>query len=81
MNYELHHGCNSLNNVANLHVAMAIRNCEYFEVLLPDASNKYGLIEDISVDAQGLVHAPRGPGLGAAIDFERIERMKQGVLR
>jgi L-alanine-DL-glutamate epimerase-like enolase superfamily enzyme len=80
MNYEIHHGCNSLNNVANLHVAMAIRNCEYFEVLLPDASNKYGLIEDITVDGQGWVHAPQGPGLGAAIDFERIQRMKQGVL-
>jgi hypothetical protein len=26
------------------------------------------------------VHAPQGPGLGAAIDFERIQRMKQGVL-
>ena len=29
MNYEMHHGGNSLNNVANLHVIMAIRNCEY----------------------------------------------------
>ena len=29
MNYEVHHGGNSLNNVANLHVIMAIRNCEY----------------------------------------------------
>ena len=81
MNYELHHGCNSLNNVANLHIAMAIRNCEYFEVLLPDAANKYGLVADIAVDGDGLVHAPQGPGLGAAIDFELIERMQQGVLR
>ena len=36
---------------------------------------------DITVDRNGLVHAPQGPGLGAKIDFERIERMKQGVLR
>ena len=35
MNYEIHHGGNSLNNIANLHVTMALRNCEYFEVLLP----------------------------------------------
>jgi L-alanine-DL-glutamate epimerase-like enolase superfamily enzyme len=80
MNYELHHGCNSLNNVAILHIAMAIRNCEYFEVLLPDAANKFGLIEDIAVDAQGLVHAPTGPGLGVAIDFERIKRNTQALL-
>ncbi len=80
MNFEIHHGSNSLNNVANLHIAMAIRNCEYFEVLLPDAANKYGLIEDIEVDRQGFVHAPMDPGLGVAIDFDRIERTKTTVL-
>ena len=80
MNYEIHHGCNSLNNVANLHIAMAIRNCEYFEVLLPDATNKFGLIEDITVDRQGLVHAPTEPGLGAQIDFELIRRNTEAVL-
>ena len=36
MNYEVYHGGNSLNNVANLHVIMATRNSEFFEVLLPD---------------------------------------------
>ncbi len=44
MNYEVHHGGNSLNNVANLHVIMAIRNTEFFEVLLPDGAQKYGLV-------------------------------------
>ena len=48
MNFEIHHGGNSLNNIANLHVAVAIKNCEYFEVLLPDAANKYAVIETIS---------------------------------
>jgi L-alanine-DL-glutamate epimerase-like enolase superfamily enzyme len=81
MNYEVHHGGNSLNNVANLHLIMAIRNCEFFEVLLPAGAQKYGLVEDIEVDAAGLVHAPAGPGLGARIDFELIERRKLAVLR
>ena len=45
MNYEIHHGGNLLNNVANLHVTMAIRNTEMFEVLLPDGAQKYGLAE------------------------------------
>jgi len=80
MNFEIHHGGNSLNNVANLHVTLAIRNCEFFEVLLPDAAQKYGLVEDIAVDAAGLVHAPAGPGLGAAIDLALIERQKTTVL-
>jgi L-alanine-DL-glutamate epimerase-like enolase superfamily enzyme len=81
LNFETHHGGNSLNNVANLHVIMAIRNTEFFEVLLPDTMQKYGLVEDIVVDRDGLVHAPTGPGLGANIDFALIERKKLGVLR
>ncbi len=80
MNYEVHHGGNSLNNVANLHVIMAIRNTEFFEVLLPDAMQKYGMAEEITVDHDGFVHAPTGPGLGAAIDFDLIERKKIGTL-
>src|SRR5438105_1770939 len=81
MNFEIHHGGNSLNNVANLHVIMAIKNCEFFEVLLPDAAQKYGLAQDITVDKAGLVHAPTGPGLGAAIDFELIKKKTLVVLR
>ena len=80
MNFEIHHGGNSLNNVANVHVIMAIRNCEFFEVLLPAGAQKYGLVQDIEVDAQGLVHAPSGPGLGATIDFELIQRQTTTVL-
>jgi len=80
MNYEVHHGGNSLNNVANLHVIMAIRNTEFFEVLLPDQMQKYGMAEEIEIDREGYVHAPTGPGLGRAIDFELIERKKVGVL-
>jgi L-alanine-DL-glutamate epimerase-like enolase superfamily enzyme len=60
---------------------MAIRNCEFFEVLLPAGAQKYGLVEDIEVDRQGLVHAPTGPGLGARVDFDLIERRKTAVLR
>lgn len=80
MNYEVHHGGNSLNNVANLHLIMAIRNCEYFEVLLPDGAQKYGLLKDIEVDAQGLVHAIDQPGLGAEIDFDLIKRKQVAIL-
>ncbi len=80
LNYELHHGGNSLNNFANLHVIMAIQNTEFFEVLLPAESQQYGLVQDIEIDSKGMVHAPTGPGLGAMIDFELIERKKLAVL-
>jgi L-alanine-DL-glutamate epimerase-like enolase superfamily enzyme len=80
MNYEVHHGGNSLNNVANLHVIASIRNTEFFEVLLPDGAQKYGLVNDITVGRDGLVHVPNEPGLGATIDFDLIERKKVAVL-
>ena len=80
MNYEVHHGGNSLNNVANLHLIMAIKNCEYFEVLLPDEVQKHGLVQDIEVDENGMVHAHQGPGLGAQIDFDLIEHNKVAEL-
>ena len=81
MNLEIHHGGNSLNNVANLHVMLAIANSEYFEVLLPDATQKYGLVEDLTVDREGMVRMPEGPGLGAKIDFELIRKKTVEVLR
>ena len=72
MNIEVHHGGNSLNNIANIHAIMAIRNTEYFEVLMPAGAQKYGLIQDIEIDDQGYVHTFDRPGLGAEIDFELI---------
>jgi L-alanine-DL-glutamate epimerase-like enolase superfamily enzyme len=80
MKCEIHHGGNSLNNVANLHLTMAVPNCEYFEVLQPDAAQKHGLVQDIEVDAAGLVHAPTAPGLGYEIDWELINRNKVAEL-
>jgi len=81
MKCEIHHGGNSLNNVANLHVTMAVNNCEYFEVLLPEAAQKYGLVQDIEVDRRGLVHAPEKPGLGYEIDWALVKRKKTRVLK
>lgn len=74
MKCEVHHGGNSLNNVANLHVIMAIKNCDYFEVLMPDIAQKYGLVHDVEVDSQGFVHAPEEPGLGYEIDWELVKK-------
>jgi L-alanine-DL-glutamate epimerase-like enolase superfamily enzyme len=81
MNFELHHGGNSLNNVANLHLALAIPNTSMFEVLLPHEAQKHGLAEEIEIDGEGYVALPDRPGLGAAIDFDLIRRNTVGVLR
>jgi L-alanine-DL-glutamate epimerase-like enolase superfamily enzyme len=81
MKCEIHHGGNSVNNVANLHVTMAINNCDYYEVFPANGANKYGLVEDIEVDAQGYVHAPERPGLGYEIDWNLVDREKVQVVR
>jgi len=74
MKCEIHHGGNSLNNVANLHVTMAINNCDYYEVFPATGANKYGLVEDIEVDEKGFVYAPTKPGLGYEIDWPLINK-------
>ena len=74
MKCEIHHGGNSLNSVANLHVTMAVNNCDYYEVFPATGANKYALVEDIEVDDKGLVYAPTEPGLGYEIDWELVKR-------
>lgn len=81
MKYELHHGGNSLNNLANAHCALAMANCDYFEVILPDVVQKYGLKTELKLDGRGHVRPFDGPGLGADIDFDLIDRMTVEVLR
>jgi L-alanine-DL-glutamate epimerase-like enolase superfamily enzyme len=80
MNLEIHHGGNSLNNVAQLHMMCAIQNSEFFEVILPDNLQKYGLVEDIAVDSKGNIRVPEGPGLGVEINFDLISKTTIGVL-
>jgi L-alanine-DL-glutamate epimerase-like enolase superfamily enzyme len=81
LKYEIHHSGNSLNNLANLHLCMALRNTTMFEVLLPHGAHKYGMATEIEIDQDGMMHAPTGPGLGADIDFELIARNTEAVLR
>ena len=80
LKYEVHHSGNSLNNLANLHLCMAIRNTTMFEVLLPDGAHKYGMAKELEIDREGMLHAPTGPGLAAEIDFDLIKQKTEAVL-
>ena len=80
MNYEIHHGGNSINNIANLHLAMAIPNCSMFEVLLPAEAQKYGVINDLELGRDGMMLCPEGPGLGVQLDHALIKRKTVAVL-
>lgn len=81
MKIEIHHGGNSMNDVANLHVQMAIENTSFMEVLLPHEAWWHGLVEEIPIGSDGYVHAPTKPGLGYEIDLDLVERNKITVLR
>ncbi len=81
MKIEIHHGSNAVNDFANLHVQMAIKNTTYMEVLLPHEAWWYGLVENIQIDKDGFAHAPTKPGLGCEIDMALIDRMKIDVLK
>ena len=68
---------------AAVHAALRIYLDRFLNVpaaRLPHATS--GSIEAMNrcFDAQGMVHAPMGPGLGAQIDFELVERKKVAVL-
>ena len=78
MKCEIHHGGNSLNNVANLHITMAVPNCEFFEFFPCTGANMFGLIEDIKFD-NGYVHAPSKPGLGYEIDWAQLRKKTLGT--
>lgn len=87
MNCEVHAGYNALGNLANLHVTMAMTNCDWFEVIVFNRAGDhdlehldYGLAERIAVDSDGLVHAPTRPGLGIDVDWERIDSARLGVI-
>ena len=73
MKCEIHHGGNSLNNVANLHITMAVPNCEFFEFFPCTGANMFGLVEDINFD-NGYVTAPTKPGLGYEIDWDLLRK-------
>ncbi len=73
MKCEIHHGGNSLNNVANLHITMAVPNCEFFEFFPCTGANMFGLVEDIDFE-NGYVTAPENPGLGFEIDWKLLKK-------
>jgi L-alanine-DL-glutamate epimerase-like enolase superfamily enzyme len=85
---EIHDGYNALGNVANLHVMLAVDNCEWFEVLPFNHSGdhslehlSYGLVEPLAIDGDGLLHAPTAPGLGVEIDWDLINSAVEVVIR
>jgi L-alanine-DL-glutamate epimerase-like enolase superfamily enzyme len=76
LNCEVHTTTNALLDAANLHVCCAIRNCEYFEILIPQEPFSFGVRHPICIDSEGYVHVPDSPGLGVDLDWDELERYK-----
>ena len=58
--------------LVNLHCCAAIKNSEFFEVLVPYELFNFGLKEDIKVE-NGYAHLPTKPGLGIDLDWDFID--------
>jgi len=80
MNCEIHDAYNSLNNVASLHVAAAVNNCHWYEILIVDPPGKHTfnhlnmcLANPFVIDPDGKVVVPEAPGLCVEIDWDRLK--------
>jgi L-alanine-DL-glutamate epimerase-like enolase superfamily enzyme len=76
-----HHGGGGLGLVAHLHLACAIPNGTYFEMLHepPEMSAddfQWYLLEPVRINADGEVVAPSGLGLGVEPDPEKLARYR-----
>jgi L-alanine-DL-glutamate epimerase-like enolase superfamily enzyme len=73
INCELHTTLMGPMDLANLHVACAAKNSEYFELFAPHEEWQFPLISPIPLDGNGHVHAPEAPGLGIDIDWDAVD--------
>ena len=61
-------------DIANLHVSCAIRNCEYFELLVPEEPFRFPMKGKYPIDKNGIAHVPQKPGIGVELDWDAIDR-------
>lgn len=73
LNCELHTTLMGPTDIANLHLACATKNSEYFELFSPHEEWSFPLKESFSPDAAGNLHVPEGPGLGVEIDWDTVD--------
>jgi L-alanine-DL-glutamate epimerase-like enolase superfamily enzyme len=62
-------------DIPNHHLCMAISNTTYYESLITATT----VVRERHVDAQGLVHAPTGPGIALPLDFSYPTELRQFV--
>jgi L-alanine-DL-glutamate epimerase-like enolase superfamily enzyme len=78
-----HHGGGGIGLVAHLHLACGVPNSTYFEMLceppvMTTDDFQWYLEEPLSVDADGNILAPTGPGLGVRPDPKKLVENRVG---
>jgi L-alanine-DL-glutamate epimerase-like enolase superfamily enzyme len=63
----------SLIQAPNLHLALSVAGSNYFESPVPYDAYEFGVENPIRCDANGIVQAPAGDGLGLELRWEEIE--------
>lgn len=71
---EVHCTTMGFMDIANLHVSCAIRNCEFFELLIPEEPFRFPMKDPYPIDARGQAHVPQRPGIGVELDWAAIDR-------
>ena len=72
LNLEIHTMATPLLDAANLHVACAIKNCDFAEIIHP--VYRFGMKgQPLDIDDEGYLHMPTAPGLGIALDWDWVE--------
>jgi len=73
LNYEIHSYGPTLNLAMYLNVALAIRNCDFAEIMVPQNLLGIGMADLPTIDKRGYIAAPQKPGLGYEIDRDKVE--------
>ena len=73
---EIHCHPNTWSNAANLQVTCSIKNCDFYEWMVPETLWDFGVKDGIVLDEDGYAHVPEGPGVGLEVDWEYIERTR-----
>jgi L-alanine-DL-glutamate epimerase-like enolase superfamily enzyme len=71
---EVHVGTSPFADMADLHMICAMKNCAYYEVIVPEHLYHFGVTEPpITIDSGGFVHVSDKPGVGLTVDWDAID--------
>jgi L-alanine-DL-glutamate epimerase-like enolase superfamily enzyme len=73
MRCEIHCTTMGFMDIVNLHVSCAIRNCEYFELLVPEEPFRFPMKDPYPIE-NGMARVPTRPGIGVELDWDLIDK-------